>query len=167
MSWKITPAYEVSEKRTVVIPTCKYAILEYFKSETSLDGVPLLLILDIEKRDSKHSLKAFIPSTISDVVAKMQPSPREWILSLLSDFCRTNSEMENAPEELFELLSNLAVGPLRSSRRGLVEFRDIESALRLIRRETIEFSTPEDAERRFFRSQPLNKDDVQSLLQVS
>jgi hypothetical protein len=75
--------------------------------------------------------------------------------------------MENTPEELFELLSNLAVGPLRSSRRGLVEFRDIESALRLIRRETIEFSTPEDAERRFFRSQPLNKNDVQSLLQVS
>ncbi len=109
------------------------------------------------------SLRIFTGASIVEILRQMPPSIKEWMLEVLSDLCKL-SAADSGAEGLFRRFCSLGVGPIRTARQGSVHFDDIESAIRLIRLETTEFSTEIDTLKRFGQMSSLNDERLSILL---
>jgi hypothetical protein len=99
-----------------------YVVIGAFPTETSTTGVPLAVLWKVEAPINGIQLEVLFTEGFDQVIGPLELSQRKWVDELVRSLRTANSRTPEQLSALFERLSNLSIGPVRTMVRGCSSF---------------------------------------------
>jgi hypothetical protein len=117
------------------MPQCHYVILDYYQSDLSSEGLPFMLLVNIDQEETNRNLLVFVAPNFRDVLNGMPQTRREWLQEVLSDFVRHGKSSDSTRGIYFHQFHNLGVGLIRTSISGSINVEKDQNLLTVIESE--------------------------------
>jgi hypothetical protein len=119
------------------MPNCRYVVLSYHPTEDSKKGRPLVLLLEYAAEDGSRQRKSYLLCDLARLVDDLSPPIHEWIISVLNDLNRGQSQPHLNTDEMFGWYSFLDVGPLRTTCFGSFDCGSLSQAFASIKEDVL------------------------------
>jgi hypothetical protein len=99
-----------------------YIVIGLFPTEISPSGAPLALLWKGYNSHAAIQLEVLFAEDLDQHTAQLDPEEQQWVKELIHSIQNVTSRDPERVEELFERLSNLSVGPVRTTFHGYSNF---------------------------------------------
>jgi hypothetical protein len=99
-----------------------YIVIGVFATETSTMGIPLALLWKVDDPNEGVQIESLVAEGLGQQTNLLELAQQQWIEELLSSLPSVSSRGPEQVRALFERLSNLNVGPVRTIVRGSSSF---------------------------------------------